>query len=84
MGDIEIRVLLDVRLIWLVSEFLRLCVECSELRLLASLSISLLAASSLASRSISDVGRFSSAGAFTSIFLLLSGGVAVAVSVISI
>lgn len=60
-----------------MSEFLRLCVECNEFKLFASLSMSLLAASNLASRSISEDGKFSSAAHLASIFLLLSDCVAV-------
>lgn len=54
----------EFKLIWLVSELLRLCAEpCSEFKLLASLSISLLAASNLARRLCSDVGKASTSGA---------------------
>lgn len=57
-------VLPEFKLIWLVSELLRLCAElCNEFKLLASLSINLLAASNLANRLSSDVGNPSTVGA---------------------
>lgn len=49
--------LLEFTLIWLVSEFLRLWVDCNEFKDLASLSMSLLAASNFARRSFSEIGR---------------------------
>lgn len=54
----------EFKLIWLVSELLRLCAElCNEFKLLASLSINLFAASNLANRLCSDVGNASTSGA---------------------
>lgn len=60
----KINVLPEFKLIWLVSELLRLCAElCNEFKLLASLSMSLFAASNLASKLCSDVGKASTSGA---------------------
>lgn len=57
-------VLPEFKLIWLVSELFRLCAElCNEFKLLASLSINLFAASNLANKLNSDVGKPSTVGA---------------------
>lgn len=77
----------ELRLIWLVSELLRLCAElCNEFILFESLSISLFAASSFANRLSSDDGSCSPLTLFMALcelLLLLFSVAALVLKVIS-